>query len=293
MPSSHQQTSANTGRKTHTKSSRVSGASYPLQTSMPSSVNALATAQDAQEQLLDDLKDANTELNRITSERDRYYRLYEQANNKLSESHAAKEDLKTQVLSLRDDNAALRQKIKELEKENTNLVYANDLWDKHYTMLERNYHKIVAEFNAAPSVSSGASLKLPERPKPSHRSSSKKGHKEERSKKGEKESREKKAEKERLSRRFDENRPSTSGRRQSFIEPWGPSVGAAPTPPAPSRGFTDIKAPAGQSAHNNVAFSAVPRSTNPLSPGAYKHGATNLYDEGYEDGNYHAFPVAR
>ncbi|POR33859.1 Uncharacterized protein TPAR_05944, partial [Tolypocladium paradoxum] len=50
--------------------------------------------------------------------------------------------------------------------------------------------------------------------------------------------------------------------------------------------------PATSPAHNKVAYSSVPRTTNPLSPSLYKTSGSAVYDD-YEDGNYHAYPVGR
>lgn len=241
------------------------------------------------ETLLENLKNANTELNKVTSERDRYVRLYEQATQKLSESHAAKEDLKAQVHALKEEHAALRRKLQESKRENKELTCAVDAWAHEHENLQQEFDDLAAAYHDAttsPSGVQGTSMRLPERPKSSHKSSSKREHKEERARKSDKESREKRSEKERLSRRFDQERPGS--RRQSFIEPWGP--GARPVSSAPAR---DMPVQAVQPSHSNVAFSTVPRTSNPLGSSLYKPGGGCLYDDEVEDGNYHAYRVAR
>ena len=263
-------------------------------------------AQDYEEELRDELKDKNTELNKANSERDRYQHLLELANRKLSESHIAKEDLKALAQGLRDDNALLKDKLDDLEEDNRQLAYQSEVWDKNYTLLEKTYKELTDHYSAiaasVPSSSYRSAAKLPERPKPhksSHKSSHKehKEHKEDRPRKSEKEGRD---QRDRLSRRFEEKRSTSSrSRRASFIEGWGPGAGGStssagsgprtlPTVATTGRGGSPATSPS----HNKVSFSSVPRTTMPLSPSLYKTSSSAVYDD-YEDGNYHAYPVGR
>ncbi|OAQ79941.1 growth-arrest specific micro-tubule binding domain-containing protein [Purpureocillium lilacinum] len=274
------------------------------------------------EALMEDLKNANTDLNKANSERDRYKYLYEQATLKLSQSHAAQNDLKAQAHSLKDDFSVLRARVQQLEDDNAQLLYENDLWDKHYTGLEKSYGELTVQYNSLlasmPSSSSSyrISTNLPERPKrASHHkkkpssSSTRREHKESSpASRKSNTSNSDKEQKDRLSKRFEEKRPSSSGgrgsRRHSFIEGWGPASGssasaAPPTTGATGRAFAGVataglgQPPAVSQSHNKVSFSSVPRTTaNPLSPGLYSNTAA-YDDEYYEDGNYHPYPVAR
>ncbi|RCI11898.1 hypothetical protein L249_4205 [Ophiocordyceps polyrhachis-furcata BCC 54312] len=167
MPStSHQRSPANTSRKTRPPSSTQE------------------TAEEAHERLFDQLKNANTQLNKAVSDRDRYQRLYEQLNQSLSDAHADKEELKNQVHCLKDDKAALKRDLHALQKENEKLRQNIDAWDQNYTFLERSRDELALQLQATSHPP-----KLPERPKARGPS------------------RERKAEKERLSRRFDDRRP--------------------------------------------------------------------------------------
>ncbi|PHH86246.1 hypothetical protein CDD83_10529 [Cordyceps sp. RAO-2017] len=299
MGSSQHRASANTGRKTHASASRL-------------------PAQDNEERLLENFKNANTELNKVMSDRDRYKSLYEQvvldrdrfkslyeqATHKLSESHEARQDLdsqlhavkedKSKLQAVREDKAKLQQKIQELERSYDELVYDYESLSQHYTTMEQRYTEAAAQLHSAGSTHAAVQA-MPVRPKPSTRSPGRKDHKDERVKRSDNESRAHKAEKERLSRRFDEKRPAASrDRRHSFIEPWGPSAGAGAA--VAGRGFADVQAPAVPPSHSNAVFSSVPRTANALNPGLYPPSAGSLYNnnsDGYEDGNYHAYPVAR
>ncbi|POR37944.1 Uncharacterized protein TPAR_01859, partial [Tolypocladium paradoxum] len=235
MPS-HHRSSANTGRRTHSNSPRQSPGSSCRLGAAPAyaPTDLIYAAQDYEETLLDELKDKNTELNKANSERDRYQHLYELANKKLSESHAAKEDLRAQVQGLREDNALLKERLEDMREEIGQLAYENEAWDKNYTVLEKNYTELAAHYNAvaasAPSSSSyRGATKLPERPKPSHKPSGSKEHREHREhRRSDKES---KDQRDRLSRRFEEKRPTSSrSRRASFIEAWGPAGAGGPAP---------------------------------------------------------------
>ncbi|PFH62300.1 hypothetical protein XA68_14160 [Ophiocordyceps unilateralis] len=170
--SSSQRTSANTGRKTR-----------------PRAVEE--TAEEIQERLSDEVKNAYTQLNMVTSDRDRYRHLYEQLNNKLSEAHADKDDVKNQVHSLKEEKTALRREVQSLQRENDKLRHMIDVWDQNYTALEQ---ELAVQLRAANSSKSHA--RLPERPKAREQSQSK----------TDKGSREQREEKQRLSRRFQDKR---------------------------------------------------------------------------------------
>ncbi|KAM4060088.1 putative coiled-coil protein [Hirsutella rhossiliensis] len=277
MPSSHRRPAPATGRRTHTNVP----ASSPGSQAQPS---LSSRNQDLTEELQEKVMDAYTQLNKVFSERDRYAHLYEQANKKLSESQAAKADLKNQVhalkeemltsRSLKEENAALKRKLQDAKRENKELNNAISEWRSEYAILQQDNNDLTAAFNAAvtsPSGVPGPSTRLPERPKPSHK--------------------EKKAEKERLSKRFGDNPPPPQSRRQSFFEPRGP--GARPAPSAPGWDCADVPAPTAQTLYRTVTFSTVPRTANPLGSSLYQPGGGSLYDDGFEDGNYHAHPVPR
>ncbi|RDA91145.1 hypothetical protein CP533_0457 [Ophiocordyceps camponoti-saundersi (nom. inval.)] len=247
MPTTSQQRApANTSRKTRPRSTPE-------------------TAEEIQERLFDELKNANTQLNKVVSDRDRYQRLYEQLNQSLSDAHADKEELKNQVHSLKEDKAALKKDLHSLQKENEKLRQNIDAWDQNYTYLERSRDELAVQLQAANSHPTP--LKLPERPKA-------------REQKDDRPSRERKAEKERLSRRFDDKRPARAPT-HNFNDAWN----AAVVTQGPARALVD------GTSSPHVHFSAVPRTVN---SGLYKVNAGHLYkDIAYEDGNYHAHPLSR
>ncbi|RDA88462.1 hypothetical protein CP532_6693 [Ophiocordyceps camponoti-leonardi (nom. inval.)] len=252
MPStSHPRSPANTSRKTRPRSTQE-------------------TAEEIQERLTDELKNANTQLNKVVSDRDRYQRLYEQLNQSLSDAYADKEELKNQVHSLKDDKAGLKKDLHALQKENEKLRQNIDAWDENYTYLERSRNELAAQLQAA--TSRPTPLKLPERPKV-------------REQKDDRSSRERKAEKERLSRRFDDKRPAR-GPTNGFGDGWET---AAVVSQGPARAYNV------EATSPHVHYSSVPRTVN---PGAYKvmnAGGGHLYQEAasYEDGNYHPHPLSR
>ncbi|KAJ6439593.1 growth-arrest specific micro-tubule binding domain-containing protein [Purpureocillium lavendulum] len=306
QPSFRERASANSGRRTH-------HGSQPSQTT---------PSQEYVEELMEKYKNANTELNKSNSERDRYKYLYEQATAKLSQSHAVQNDLKASAHALKEDASVLRARLQQLADDNEQLQYENGIWEQHYTILDKSYTELTAHYhNLAASMPASSSThrvstKLPERPqRPSHHkkkpssSSTRREHKESSpSSRKSNTSNSDKEQKDRLSRRFEEKRPSSSGgrssRRHSFIEGWGPASGSSTSAAGPTSGATGrpfvtvataghVPAAAVSPSHNKVSFSSVPRTaTNPLSPGLYN--TTMAYDdEYYEDGNYHPFPVAR
>lgn len=127
------------------------------------------------------------------------------------------------------------------------------------------------------------------------------------------EHKEQKAEKERLSKRFEERRPpvttdsrppASGGRRQSFIEGWGPggrsaSANPARTSQSSTQTYTSSRKEKlspplvpGQPGYG----ASIPRTPNPLSPtGVYSNSGSSAFtdDDKYEDGNYHAYPIQR
>ena len=308
MPS-HQRSSANTSRRAHSNSPRQSSGSSHGLAATPTCdyapTDLIYAAHDYEETLLDELKDKNTELNKAYAERDRLAHQLDLANKKLSECHTARAELKAVVQDLKDNKAQLKGKLEDLEEENIQLAYQSEVWDKHYTVLEKNYKELTDHYNAiiasVPSSSSYRSaVKLPERPKAPHKSSTRKEHKEpkeQRPRKSEKDSRD---QRDRLSRRFEEKHSTSSrSRRDSFIEEWSPGAGGSATSAGSgARAFPPVavaghgQSPATSPSRNKVSFSSVPRTTHPLSPGVYKTSSSAIYDD-YEDGNYHAYPVGR
>ncbi|UNI20252.1 hypothetical protein JDV02_006355 [Purpureocillium takamizusanense] len=303
-PASGHHTSANSSRRTH-------HSSRPGQ-----------TASEYAEEVMEQLKNANTQLNKANSERDRYKHLYEQVLAKVSQSNAAKDDFKAQAQSLKEHSALLRARVQQLEDENDQLLCDNELWDKDYTMLEKSYSELALQHDTllasmpASSSSHRMATHLPEKPKrtshhkkKSSSSSTRREHKESSpSSRRSNNSNGDKDQKDRLSKRFEEKRSSVSGsrgsRRESFIEGWGPASGssapaAPPTAGVTGRSFAGFatsglgQPPAVSPSYNKVSFSSVPRTAaNPLSPGLYS--TTAPYDgEYHDDGNYHVYPVTR
>ncbi|PHH66417.1 hypothetical protein CDD81_7472 [Ophiocordyceps australis] len=281
MPSTSQRAPANTGRKAQTAPT----------TSAPKTTD---TVQDAQEKLLEDVKNANTRANKANDQRDHYYNQLQAANQKLSESHAAKEELKHQMHALKEEAGSLRQRIRDLQREKVQLMDLTEQW-------EQSYNDVLAKYGPDKAHRSS------DRPKSWNRKSWSKEQqredrprhdgreqREDRARKGEHDNKEHRAEKERLSRRFEEKRPTARGRRHSFMEPTWPS-----TSRAADRVFADMMS--SSPSHANSGFS-VPRTSvlmDGLGTGSlYKSGSRVLYHEGggggggeMEDGNYHAWPI--
>ena len=274
---------------------------------------------DYEEQLSDSLMEANTKLNRVIEDRDKLKSLYDQATKKLAESARVTKDVRAEVADLAGDKKDLKARLQQTNEENSKLQYDLVAWEEAYNKLETVFQSLQLQLKAAnANASSGAgpAAALPERPKPSSRNpGAKKEHKEHRESRDaergrgrdrdrdrdrghERAKQEQKAQKERLSNRFDDKRPPTSGRRQSFIEGWGPG---------PSRGRSASATPGTRTSYANMpvstsriqplattpsrpaAYSAVPRTTNPLG---YSSGSSTAYDE-YDDGNYRAYPIVR
>lgn len=183
-------------------------------------------ADDAHGKLRDDLKNAYTELNKVTSERDRYRRLYDRATKKLSESQSENQNLKAQVQAQRDDG---RQRLRELEQEREQLAYDNDRWCESYTTLDTSYQELVAQYHhlaaAGPDDGDGGPAGEPRGPRA----------------------------------------PGGEGAAVAAVRRAAGADGAGPA-------------------------SSVPRTPGPA--GVYKASGARV-DDGFEDGNYHAHPVAR
>ncbi|UKZ64446.1 uncharacterized protein TrAtP1_005663 [Trichoderma atroviride] len=142
----------------------------------------------------------------------------------------------------------------------------------------------------------------------------------------EKEKKEHRAEKERLSRRFEERRvvppapapaapapppPPITNRRNSFIEGWGPAGRTSSASGSSTRSYTNgPHGPNGHIGHNGHAqvpavtpvnkapYANISRTaTNPMTPRIYSAAGSTaaVFDDdgGYEDGNYHAYPISR
>ncbi|GAB0132747.1 hypothetical protein EsDP_00001174 [Epichloe bromicola] len=305
MPSCTQRASANTGRRTRTSnghSSSSSGYEYD-----------------------DTTRDTlyNTELNKVYAERDRYQLLFDQANKKLSETHQANGDMKTQLCTLKAEIAELNVAIQRYKDANDVLKRQNEALGQKHTALEARYRALASLSSAANSAASSNSVPhAPAAPSPAlscrksssskkdkerHRDRDRDRDREDRSRRKDRdkdgEAREYKAERERLKERFEERKtlPSTtssssSHRRKSFIEQWGPGQGQppllAPAPSIPDGQMMPAVAVAVTAPYNNVAYSTVPRTMVPLTPALLKTSAA-ASSHTDDDGNYRPFPVGR
>lgn len=304
----HQRPSGTGGRGTQSGSSGRPGSSSnagPTRHSPPT--DRPDPVLDDNDRLLAALNTANTQLNKANEEKDKFRALYENTNKRLAESSRAQADLKIQAQAFRDENILLREQLQRQKEDCERVNFENHNWDKNYTELKARYDNLVLRYNAtsAPSPTNPMAAPLPERPKVS-RTTSKRESKDQREDRGrareKRERKEAKDEKERLSRRFegrpDDRRPPTN-HRNSFIEGWGPGGRSASANPG-SRSFNRIATGRMQgpavTPSQQAAYSSVPRTTNPMSPGLYSSsgsGSSAVYDEEFEDGNYHAYPITR
>lgn len=305
MPSQHK-TSANIGRKAQTGQPGKSTLTCTfVKSSSQTDVLPTAAFDDGHDRSHDASSTTyNTELNKAYADRDRYKSLFEKANKKLSETHQSKDDLKTQVQDLRDENAALHKNLEEHQQANAHLLRQNEVLDQKCTTLEARYDSLASLYGndsngaSATTIPPSASTPVPvaELPRSSRKSGKKenKDHTEDRGRKKDKEPRGQKAEKLRYSTHFDtKTGPSSSkARRHSFIQGWGPGPGPSQSHAATARA-SRTPMPAMSPAYN-VAYSAVPRTAVPLSPRMYKAkraSAATIY--GVENGDYYPYPVAR
>jgi hypothetical protein len=253
----------------------------------------------------DRLLAALTQLNKVNAEKDKLEALHDGTNKRLSEATRAQADLKIQAQTFRDENTKLRERLQGLKVDHERVIFENGNWDNNYTELKARYDLLVLRYNAttAHSPTNPMAGPLPERPKVA-RATSKRESRDQREDRGRAREKRKEAkdEKERLSRRFegrpDDRRPPTS-HRDSYIEGWGPGGRSASANPA-SRSFNKVATGRMQgpaiTASQQAAYSNVPRTTNPMSPGLYSSsgsGSSAVYDDDLEDGNYRAYPIAR
>ncbi|KAI9158307.1 hypothetical protein HJFPF1_06299 [Paramyrothecium foliicola] len=307
MPLS-QRTSGSHERKTSTGSSGKSGASRGNHVRFSDVDSGVGSGLETEEDLRDALQRANTEWNKANEARDKFQLLYEQTNAKLSEANKAKDDLKSETLAVKDHNAALKQELQRLKDLYAALKYEHRILSQSHEELRTKHDALALRYSTPhqPSPTAAKADQLPERPKAS-RTSTKEKHRDERSRTKDKEKerekerdKENKAERERLLGRFEGKRPSPPGHRDSFIEPWGPG-GRSPTVDTATRAYPNVATgrlqPPALTQALQPAYSNVPRVANPLSPGIYSSTAIAFDDDedddDYEDGNYHAHPLAR
>lgn len=283
--------------------------------------DVVPVAQDVEQALRDALNRANTELNKVRSEKDRYEASCDQLKKRVSDSSNTVLELRTQLqtatkekdwymnqhLQSKDDYEALNNnwanRYKTLQLEYDALQAKNAKLETDYASLASAYGDLSKSSQATSSTSSGASPKattIPDRTRESR--SSKKEHRDERGRSRprdkDREKREQKAEKERLSKRFEERRPPTSNRRSSFVEGWGPGGRSTSANPL-SRTYTTTGRMSQHQPTASYGSANIPRTSNPLSPtgttgGAYSSGSSAAYDDdSYEDGNYHPYPIQR
>ncbi|KAF4594886.1 growth-arrest specific micro-tubule binding domain-containing protein [Ophiocordyceps camponoti-floridani] len=101
------------------------------------------TAEDTQEKLLDDLKNANTKLNKLSSDRDRYKHNYETLLSQTAQ-------LTSQLHSADQDAARLRTELARLQRENDRLRRDVQAWSRSHAELQREQRR--RDEPAAPSV---------------------------------------------------------------------------------------------------------------------------------------------
>ncbi|KAI6781376.1 uncharacterized protein J7T54_002268 [Emericellopsis cladophorae] len=299
--------------------------------SSPSSGGSRRNDSDVEQQLRDALNKANTELNIISAERDRFETRYLELKKKLGDKEAPlpsiaispaaalPRDVKAQIQSLKKDRERQDEHIEDLE---ANYKALNEGWAKQYASLEERHTELKGQYTSLESDYKAIDKKLAEMidrfnaPQPGSASgpasAASTGSKESSSRRDERgrtrdhkerdkeEKREAKAMEKRLAKRLEakpepstptkESRPPlTSRRRDSHMG------GRSSSTHRHSHSYSTSQSSLNASNTANMGRS-VPRTPNPLSPGAggvYSSGSSAVYDDDLEDGNYHAHPVHR
>ncbi|KAL6855316.1 hypothetical protein ACO1O0_006457 [Amphichorda felina] len=266
---------------------------------LPNSGRRAEPAQDPEQALRDAITTAQTELNKVVSEKDRLETACEHHKRRAAESANNVLTLRSQLQSVTEDRDSYKKKYQQQNA-------LNEKWIQSYQALEAKYNDLLEAYDEINS-SSGSSPNTSVTDRSKEARSSAKRDDRGRTRDGDRErekreKREQKAEKERLSKRFEDRRPPPSNRRSSFIEGWGPggrSASANPHNrtqyPSGSSGRTAPLSPPHGAQYGGYAAPNVPRSNpNPLSPsGVYSSGSSAVYDEDHEDGNYRPYPIPR
>lgn len=268
--------------------------------------------RDIEESLREQLNRANTELNKVQSERDRLATSLKKTITDSANNAADIKDLKVQLTAVKKERDQAND---DLDQSKADYEALHKTWLKKYTELQTDHDSLLSRFNTAKGTSSSSSplsSPIPDRTK-EVRPVSKKEHREPREHREHREDRDRErerprgrdkdrekreqeeqmAEKKRLSKRFEERRPPTA-RRGSVSQGYSSSGRSSSANPN-SRSYTNTRSPPQKlPAAQPVYGSSVPRTPNPLSPtGAYSSGSSGFNDDEYEDGNYHAYPIPR
>lgn len=274
-----------------------------------------SVARDMEESLRDQLKCANTELNKVLSERDRFETACKQLKKTVTDTASTVADLKTQLASIKKERDQRSDDLEQAKADYDHLLKTHKSFQKSYAELQSEYESLMSRYNTAKgssSTSSPHSSPLPDRtkePRPAKKEYKEyrddryredrdrdSGRDRGRGRDKEKEKREQEEEKKRLSKRF-EGRPPPSNRRGSCSQGW--SSGGRSSSANPSSRYTNGRPQPPQLVQGQPAYgggASVPRTPNPLSPTAsYSNSGSSGFndDDHYEDGNYHAYPIQR
>lgn len=254
-------------------------------------------ANDPEQALRDALTKARTELNKVVGEKDRFESSCEQLKKRVTDATNNVITLRSQLQSTTEERDSYKERYQQA-RENYNAL--NDNWAQRYKEMEARYNDLFDAYDElhASSVSSPKTSSLPDRTKDPRSPTKKDDRGRTRDKDREREKREKreqKAEKDRLSKRFEERRPPTSNRHESFIEGWGPGGRSASANPLSRTQYPNVAAGRPALQHGTqygYSGPTVPR-TNPLSPSGVYSSGSSAFDDDQEDGNYHAYPIQR
>jgi len=271
-------------------------------------------ARDMEESLRDQLKCANTELNKVLSERDRFETSCKQLKKTVTETAGTVADLKKELAAVKKERDDHSDELEQAKADYDALLKKHKAYQKSFDDLQADYDSLLSRYNTAKgssSTSSPHSSPIPDRAKEAR--PSKKEYKEYRDDRyredrdrdngrdrgrgrdKDKEKREQEEEKKRLSKRF-EGRPPVTKRRDSCSQgQW--SSGGRSSSQNPSSRYPNGRPQAPQLVQGHPPYgSSVPRTPNPLSPTAsYSNSGSSGFndDSSYEDGNYHAYPIQR
>ncbi|KAF7560423.1 hypothetical protein G7046_g3714 [Stylonectria norvegica] len=175
----HQRTSANTSKRA---TMGQPGSFYEHDRHVPHTPADRAHAvQDYDDRVLDDLNKANTELNKSNAENDKLKTALELANRKLNETAVAYRELKAQMDGVKTERDILKDDIRQLNVDNQGLNVENQRLEferrdaeQRFIGINAKYENLTLRFNALEGITppSAMSAALPDRPKPSSRTSS-------------------------------------------------------------------------------------------------------------------------